>query len=99
MSSDRSSLRDIFEPLLRPRLIVDGLESSRVEQREGSVDDSLRRFMSRLGLLDSEPLLGWNGMLLEGFGRKGCGGGSKVLFADGRLILWWKSWNPKIFGG
>jgi hypothetical protein len=77
--TDRNSVRDIFEPLLCPRLFVDGLESSRAEI-EGNADDATRRFMSRLGLLDPESLLGWNGMLLEGFGWKdGSGGGSKVF--------------------
>jgi hypothetical protein len=79
--TDRNSVRDIFEPLLCPRLFVDGLESSRAEI-EGNADDATRRFMSRLGLLDPESLLGWNGMLLEGFGWKDgtrSGGGSKVF--------------------
>ena len=79
--TDRSSLRDIFEPLLCPSSIEDGLESSaRVEiegnapdaKREGNADDALRRFME---LLDSESLLGWNDMLLEGFGCRVVEGG------------------------
>lgn len=83
MSSDRSSLRDI---LLRPRLIVDG-ESSRVE-REGNVDDALRRVMSGLGLLDSESLLGWNGMLLEGLGGRVMVVEARYSADNVRLILW-----------
>jgi hypothetical protein len=54
---------------------VDRLEPSRVE-REGNANDAFRRLMSRLGLLDWESLLGWNGMLLKDFDWKGGGGGS-----------------------
>jgi hypothetical protein len=39
---------------------VDGLA-----KRDGNADDALRRFMD---LLDSDSFLGWNDMLLEGFG-------------------------------
>jgi hypothetical protein len=89
--TDRNSLRDILEPLLRPSLIEDGLESLRaaqiegnaeddaksrfvdgVSKREGNADDALRRFLE---LLDSESLLGWNGMLVEGFGCRVVEGG------------------------
>jgi hypothetical protein len=43
ITADRKSLRDIFEPLLRPRRFVDGRECSRAET-ERNVDDAISRF-------------------------------------------------------
>jgi hypothetical protein len=43
MIPHRKSLRDIFEPLLRPRRFVDGRECSRAET-ERNVDDAISRF-------------------------------------------------------
>jgi hypothetical protein len=84
--TDRNSLRDILEPLLRfidgleliregnpddaRSRFVDGLESSRAEREGNAADDAIRRFillLELLQLLDSESLLGWNTMLVEGF--------------------------------
>jgi hypothetical protein len=65
-STHRNSLRDICTPL--PRRLVEGLESSRVELPVGNKDDERRRLMGTLEWLDSESLLGRNGMLFEGFG-------------------------------
>jgi hypothetical protein len=70
-SIDSNSLRDIFASL--PRRLDDVLESSRVDEAPaGNEGDERRRLMGRgrLEELHSESLLGWSGMLLEGFGRK-----------------------------
>jgi hypothetical protein len=124
ITADRKSLRDIFEPLLRPRRFVDGLKSSRAEtqrnaddaisqfvdgfessrradETEGNaVDAAMWRFMSRLELLDSESLLGLNGMLLEDYVwlegwwwkvEARCSG----VNDDDRLILWSKGGKLK----
>jgi hypothetical protein len=81
--TDRNSLRDILEPLVCPRLIEDGLESSRAQTEGNAEGDAKGRFVDGLAkregnaddalrrfmeLLGSESLLGWNDMLLdEGF--------------------------------
>jgi hypothetical protein len=64
-SRDINALRDIFASL--PGRLDDVLESSRVEALEWNEEDKRRRLRGSLEELDSESLLGWNGMVLGGF--------------------------------
>jgi hypothetical protein len=71
--TDSSSLRDIGASL--PRRLMEEHELSGKEPGGIHEDDARRRLLVRLlvrllELLDSESLLGWNGMLREGFGWK-----------------------------
>jgi hypothetical protein len=67
--TDSSSLRDIGASL--PRRLIEELVLSRKEPEGIHVEDATRRLAVRsLELLDLESLLGWNGMLQEGFGRR-----------------------------